>query len=60
MEYQYCRPSLIKYAGHQWLWDDCAHALVLSHFDTARAARHLRTLLSMQKADGRIPEIIYW
>lgn len=39
LPYQYCRPSLIKYAPHQWLWDDCAHMIVLSHFDTSRATR---------------------
>jgi hypothetical protein len=51
---------MIKYAPHQWLWDDCAHAIVWSHVDAPRATKHLRTLLSMQKPDGRIPEIIYW
>eukprot|EP01126_Amoeba_proteus_P036900 TRINITY_DN3778_c0_g2_i1.p1 TRINITY_DN3778_c0_g2~~TRINITY_DN3778_c0_g2_i1.p1 ORF type:complete len:255 (-),score=55.95 TRINITY_DN3778_c0_g2_i1:1179-1844(-) len=60
IEYQFCRPSLIKYPPKQWLWDDCAHIITWTHIDIKCAIRSFRTLMAMQQPDGRIPEITNW
>jgi hypothetical protein len=59
-EYYFCRPACSKYGPFQWLWDSGWHAIVWSHRYPDKAAAELRTLLQFQRADGFIPEIIFW
>ncbi|MDP2671764.1 MAG: trehalase family glycosidase [bacterium] len=59
MEYKYICPSRHHYS-HQWFWDSCFHAIVLSHFDPELAKNELRNLTKMQREDGFIPHVIFW
>jgi glycogen debranching enzyme len=54
------RPSLTKYGPYQWLWDSGWHMIVWSYRQPENAIADLRTLLQFQRADGFIPEIIFW
>ena len=58
-EYKYVSPSRGHYF-HQWFWDSCFIAIVLSHFDIGLAKNEIRSLLAAQRQDGFIPHIIYW
>eukprot|EP01125_Pyxidicula_operculata_P002557 TRINITY_DN12410_c0_g1_i1.p1 TRINITY_DN12410_c0_g1~~TRINITY_DN12410_c0_g1_i1.p1 ORF type:complete len:455 (+),score=78.79 TRINITY_DN12410_c0_g1_i1:126-1490(+) len=60
LKYHYYRPSLEKYGPHQWLWDDGSHMIVWSHLNVTNSILSMRTMLSMQQPDGRVPEIIFW
>ncbi len=44
---------------HQWLWDSCAHATVLSHIDIELAQQEIFSLLYAQQDDGFIPHLIW-
>ena len=44
---------------HQWFWDSCFIAIGISHYDTARAAEEIRSLLKGQWRNGMIPQIIF-
>src|SRR5947209_6246908 len=44
---------------HQWFWDSCFMAIGISHYDTARAAEEIRSLLKGQWRNGLIPQIIF-
>ncbi|MEW6034434.1 MAG: hypothetical protein AB1603_06240 [Chloroflexota bacterium] len=44
---------------HQWFWDSCAHAVVLSHLDPEMARGELLGLLSAQDEQGFIPHQIF-
>ena len=57
--YKYICPSYPHYP-HQWFWDSCFHAIVLSHFDVELAKNEIRSLLKVQKDNGFIPHVIYW
>ncbi|MEX0616305.1 MAG: hypothetical protein WD231_00665 [Candidatus Woykebacteria bacterium] len=57
--YKYFSPSRHHYI-HQWFWDSCFHAIVLSHFDIELAKNEIRSLLKVQRKDGFIPHVIYW
>lgn len=57
--FQYTLPSPDSYP-HQWLWDSCFHAIILSHFKIADAKKEILALLSKQFQNGMIPHIIYW
>src|SRR3990172_3355516 len=57
--YKYICPSKEHYF-HQWFWDSCFHAIVLSHIDIDLAKNEIESLLFAQKKDGFIPHIIYW
>lgn len=54
----YISPDRVHY--HQWFWDSCFHAIVMSHFKPEYAKRELETLLSVQLSNGFIPHIIFW
>lgn len=56
--YSYTSPDPIHF--HQWFWDSCFHALVLSEFDLKMAIRELQTLFSVQTEDGFVPHVIFW
>ena len=57
--YKYICPSYPHYP-HQWFWDSCFHAIVLSHFDVELAKNEIRSLLKVQEDNGFIPHVIYW
>lgn len=57
--HRYTVPSPKSYP-HQWLWDSCFHAIILSHFDNESAKRELGSLVVRQFESGLIPHIIYW
>ncbi len=44
---------------HQWFWDSCAHAIVLSHIDVKLAEKEIESLLYAQRPDGFIPHMIW-
>jgi hypothetical protein len=44
---------------HQWFWDSCAHAIVLSHIDVDMAKKEIESLLYSQRSDGFIPHMIW-
>lgn len=44
---------------HQWFWDSCAHAIVLSHLDPELAQREIESLLYTQREDGFIPHMVW-
>ncbi len=44
---------------HQWAWDSAFAAIGWAHIDPERAWTELRTLLSSQWRDGRIPHITF-
>ena len=58
--YYYTQPSPYKYGSTQWLWDSCAAIITNSNRDIDIAILELRTLLSAQQPDGRIPEMTNW
>ncbi len=49
-------PSLYP---HQWNWDSCFIAIGISHYDTARAALELQSLLHGQWRNGLVPQIVF-
>jgi hypothetical protein len=53
-------PSCDKYSMNQWLWDGSSHMISWSHLNVTNSILSMRTMLSMQQADGRCPEIILW
>lgn len=59
VSYDYTCPSPRNYP-HQWLWDSCFHAIVLTHIDPGRAKREIKTLLLKQGADGMVPCVSIW
>jgi glycogen debranching enzyme len=58
-DYDFVCPATGLYP-HQWFWDSCLHAIVLSRLDVPRAEAELETLLATQQADGFIPHVTYW
>lgn len=52
------RPWRVRYP-HQWFWDSCAHAIVLSHLDLELAKAEIEALLYAQREDGFIAHIIW-
>lgn len=59
VSYDYTCPSPKNYP-HQWLWDSCFHAIVLTHIDCERAKREIKTLLLGQKPNGMVPCVSIW
>jgi glycogen debranching enzyme len=59
IDYDFTCPAVGLYP-HQWFWDSCFHAIVLSRFDVPRAEAELETLLAGQQPDGFIPHVTYW
>jgi glycogen debranching enzyme len=66
-EFTFTTPSKIKekdshldYAGKQWLWDSCFHAIILSEKEPEVAKKELRAVCSHQREDGFIPHMNYW
>ncbi len=59
LTYAYTCPSPGRYP-YQWFWDSCFHAIVLSHWEPEWAQQELRSLASVQTADGFIPHVIFW
>lgn len=58
-EYKYIAPAKGFYP-HQWLWDSCFHAIVLSHLDLELAKNEIRNLLKIQRPDGFVPHMVFW
>jgi len=58
-EYKYVAPAKDHYR-HQWFWDSCFHAIVLSHFDLELAKNEIRNLLKAQQPSGFVPHMIFW
>ncbi|MDO8570524.1 MAG: trehalase family glycosidase [Candidatus Daviesbacteria bacterium] len=58
-DFQYTVPSPTTYP-HQWLWDSCFHAIILSHSNTEDAKKEILSLLSKQFTNGLIPHMIFW
>ena len=58
-DYKYVCPSKEHYT-HQWFWDSCFHAIVLSHFDADLAKNEIDSLLFAQRSNGFIPHVIFW
>lgn len=52
------RPWQVRYP-HQWFWDSCAHAIVLSHLNLKLAKAEVEALLYAQREDGFIAHIIW-
>jgi hypothetical protein len=44
---------------HQWFWDSCAFAIVLSSLDIELAQKEIESLLYAQREDGFIPHMIW-
>jgi neutral trehalase len=44
---------------HQWFWDSCFIAIGIAHYNTARAAEELRSLIKAQWQNGLIPQIVF-
>ena len=59
LAYAYTCPSPGHYP-YQWFWDSCFHAVVLSHCEPEWGQQELRSLVSVQTADGFIPHVIFW
>jgi hypothetical protein len=59
IDYDFTCPAVGLYP-HQWFWDSCFHAIVLSRFDVPRAEAELETVLAGQQPDGFIPHVTYW
>lgn len=57
--FQYTIPSPDLYP-HQWLWDSCFHAIILTYFDNNSAKKEILSLLSKQFENGLVPHIIFW
>jgi hypothetical protein len=60
LPFRFYRPSVQKYSPDQWLWDSGAHMIVWSHRNASNSVAELRTLLQLQRADGFVPEEIFW
>jgi glycogen debranching enzyme len=58
-EYDFVCPSTGTYP-FQWFWDSCFHAVVLSHFDLARAKSEITSLLANQADDGFVAHVTFW
>jgi len=58
--YHFYKPSAGKYGSSQWLWDSGSHMISWSHKNVTNSILDLRTMLQMQKANGFIPEEIFW
>jgi glycogen debranching enzyme len=57
-DYHFTCPDDVMYQG-QWLWDSCFHAMALRWFDPDFAKNELRSLISGQWPDGRIPNMVH-
>lgn len=57
--YDYTCPSLGAYP-HQWLWDSCFHAIVMSNYDIDRSKKEINTLFNGQRSDGFLPCVTIW
>lgn len=57
-DYLYFAPDEIHY--HQWFWDSCFHAIVMTEFKVKLAIKEIETLLSCQTENGFVPHIIFW
>jgi len=57
-DYFYLSPDEFHY--HQWFWDSCFHAFVMTEFNAQLATKEIDTLLSRQTEDGFIPHMIFW
>jgi hypothetical protein len=55
---QLVRPWQVHYP-HQWFWDSCAHAIVLSHLNLELAKAEIEALLYAQRDDGFIAHMIW-
>ena len=53
----YTVPSPVTYP-HQWLWDSCFHAIILSHFSPQDAKNEILSLVSKQFNNGLIPHML--
>jgi len=51
-------PSKAKYIGI-WNWDACFHALALRHVNPQLARDQLRIILSHQRKDGMLPDVVH-
>lgn len=58
-DYDYTCASPKNYP-HQWLWDSCFHAVVLTRFNPERAKREVQTLLLNQSDRGFVPCVSIW
>ena len=58
--FHFFKPSSEKYSSSQWHWDSGAHMITWSRRNVTNSVLDLRTMLSMQLPDGRIPEEIFW
>lgn len=58
--YCYISPSPKTYP-FQWFWDTCFHVIILTQLgEHALAKRNLRSLFTMQNADGFVGHMIFW
>lgn len=57
-DFFYLSPDRIHY--HQWFWDSCFHAIVMSEFNPQWAIKEIDSLLSVQLESGFIPHLIFW
>ena len=58
-DFDFTCPSTGTYP-FQWFWDSCFHAIVLSHFDIAKAEAELFSLLRNQHSDGFVSHVTFW
>jgi glycogen debranching enzyme len=58
-DFYYTCPSSHFYT-HQWLWDSCFHAIILTHFDPESSKKEIKTLLSSQSKEGFVPCVTLW
>jgi hypothetical protein len=57
-DFFYFAPDEIHY--HQWFWDSCFHAIVMTEFKVELAIKEIDALLSCQTESGFLPHIIFW
>jgi glycogen debranching enzyme len=58
--YCYIAPALKTYP-FQWFWDTCFHVMILARLGEHEVAkRNLRSLFTMQDADGFVGHMIFW
>jgi glycogen debranching enzyme len=58
--YSYISPSPKTYP-FQWFWDTCFHVIILARLgEHDLAKRNLRSLFTMQDADGFVGHMIFW
>lgn len=61
--YCYTLPAAGVYP-HQWLWDSCFNAVILSHWDDSRAKQELSSVVAKQIQSGpdkgMLPHMNYW